>query len=340
MGGEFLPSGLKAAFHAIMGLFRPLLLTFVLLNSIVLAAPAQTPRIIFQLDWKPNVQYAGPLVALSYHWYEKAGLNVEIRPNAFKGYYLDRFSDTDLVVTCLDGRSLFTQRAKGRKLKAFATMFQGSPVGFITKKNYGYDKLEDLVGRTIGIHRPEDTVWLDLLFKGGGVRNAQFRTKKIGFRLDELKADEVAAAQGYVIDEYVRLNAEGIPANCYLLSDYGYKDYSQLFIGTDSLLKEHPELVQKFLKVTLRGWREAFADIPLTAKWIQKYYYPEGDLTYQVASLREIQKLMTRESGADHLGKMKRETWESLRKTIVERNLLKDPPAVDQVVTFDYSDKL
>jgi ABC-type nitrate/sulfonate/bicarbonate transport system substrate-binding protein len=321
-------------------MFRLFLLPFLLSTVGSHGRSESLPKVVMQLDWKPNVQFAGLLLAQDKGWYREAGLDVEIRPNNFQGYYLDKAVANDFTVTCLDGRSLFAQRAKGLPLKAFATMFQGSPVCFVMKKSKGFTHPRDLVGKNLGIHRPEDTAWIDLLFSGAGLAHPPYTSQRIGFQLQELKSDQVAAAQGYVIDEYVRLSTSGTPSSCFLLADYGYRDYSQLFLTTDAFLKRDPGTLKKFLEVSLRGWKAAFADIEGTAAWVVKTHYPEGDLAYQTASLREIQKLMTRESGPEHLGKMSRETWQALRSLIVKQKLQEHPPTLEEVVTYKFSDGL
>jgi ABC-type nitrate/sulfonate/bicarbonate transport system substrate-binding protein len=73
-----------------------------------------------------------------------------------------------------------------------------------------------------------------------------------------------------------------------------------MIFTSEKALALHSDSIGKFLQVTRRGWLAAFDDPETTAKMIVAKYQPDLDPGYQALSLREIQKLMTRETGADH----------------------------------------
>ena len=113
-------------------------------------AKAGTP-ITLQLDWKANAQFAGPLVAKETGWYEEAGLDVTIRA-------ADENTDpvTEVVnhpgwIGVGEADVLLVARTKGQPIKAFATMFQSTPLALMTLKSRGLKTFVDLRGKRIGL---------------------------------------------------------------------------------------------------------------------------------------------------------------------------------------------
>ncbi len=272
------------------------------------AAPASVP-IIMRLDWKANVQFAGLLLAQERGWYAEAGLDVRIVPSDS--------ADVVVVQGVLDGPNtigsaessvLLEARGRGAKIKAVATMFQGSPMALLTLEKSGVTGMRDLVGKRIGMHTDGRRV-LDVAFADAGIANPAYELKTIGYELEELKSGAVDAAQGYMIDEFVSLQVAGVPARALRMADHGYHAYSQVFFVSEEFLGRDPASIRKFLEVSFRGWRAALADPEGTARMVIEKYQPGTDLKYQTASLQAIGQLMTLES--PDIGRMSMATWEA-----------------------------
>ncbi len=258
--------------------------------------------ITVQLDWKPGVQFAGLLVAQERGWYRDAGLAVTIRANDFRRPYVDVVAEDDDTVGTSEARTLVAARMAGRPIRAVATMFQASPAVLISLKGHGWRTLDDLAGRTVGIHRPEDEDTLRAVF---GRR--LFIPRRVGFDFEELLSGEVDAAPGYVMDEPLRLAQRGTEVNVLPLAEHGWTDYAQVLFVSEGFLAKNPAALERFLVATFRGWRAALAEPDTTAASIGKQY--PGDLNPESLreSLRLLAPLLTRES--PHLGTMKAETW-------------------------------
>ncbi len=78
------------------------------------------------------------------------------------------------------------------------------------------------------------------------------------------------------------------------------------------MIQKQPELIQAFLNVTMRGWREAFKTPQTTAQMIITEYYPEGSVKQQTESLKIFHILATVgiAVGDNMIGIMDKDYWQ------------------------------
>ena len=271
------------------------------------ALPAGT-KLSVQLDWLPNAQYAGLLVAREKGWYAQAGLDVAIVPldqktNDPVGPVVKAASE----VGCADGLALLKARAAGEPIKVFATMLQASPLGIVALRDGGINRMEDLKGKTVGLH-PYDRAQLEILLRPHGLSLADVTVREIGDDIVSLPAGTIDAQVVYLIDEKVALENKGVRLNVFPGYESGYLTYSQAYFTREDFLRGHTALLAKFLEASNRGWQEAFAQPEDTARMLVARYLPGGDVNYQLRTITELHRFATQES--PQLGQMRAATWE------------------------------
>ena len=293
-------------------------------------ARAEEPvSITVQLDWKPGVQFAGLLVAQERGWYRDAGLAVTIRANDFRRPYVDVVAEDDHTVGTSEARTLVNARARGLPIRAVATMFQASPVVLISLKNRGLLTVDDLNGKTLGIHRLEDNWMLDRAL------NAKFYTRQVGFDFKELLAGEVDAAPGYLMDEPLRLAQNGTEVNVLPLAENGWVDYAQVLFVNETFLAKNPAALGSFLLVTFRGWCAALANPDATAASLSLQYPGDLNQTSLRKALDRLGPLLRSES--PHFGTMKAGTWQQIIDTThIDIGRAAHPVTVESLVDFRY----
>ena len=265
-------------------------------------------KLSVQLDWLPNAQYAGLLVAKEKGWYAQDGLDVTVVP-------LDQTTNDPIgpvvvgksEVGCADGLALLKARAADQPIKVFATMLQASPLGIVTLRDHGLDRLEDLKGKTVGLH-PYDRAQLAILLKAHGLSLADVKVKEIGDDIVSLPAGAIDAQVVYLIDEKVAMENKGVRLNVFPGYESGYLTYSQAYFAREDFLRDHPALLAKFIDASNRGWQEAFAQPEDTARMLVAKYLPGGDADYQRRTITELHRFATQES--PRLGQMRPATWE------------------------------
>ena len=112
--------------------------------------------------------------------------------------------------------------------------------------------------------------------------------------------------------------------------------YTPVIIASEKLLKEKPELAEKFLNATSKGYNFAI-EKPEEAANILLKVVPELDPEIIVASQKYLAKEYQAE--APRWGEMKVETWETYGNWMFDNNLLKTKLEADQAFTNEFLPK-
>lgn len=180
---------------------------------------------------------------------------------------------------------------------------------------------------------------IDLMLKHQGMSSKDVTLVQIGWDLKPLLNDEVDAFVAYMTNQPLMLKEQGQATNVIPAYDYGYDFYSSVYFAHEQFLKEHPEIAQKFLDVTLRGWREAFAHPEETAKMIVEKYYPDGSVAQQTEELKIYRQLATMGVGEDAIGAMNEALWQKgIDVLLAQQQIAEKIPAQD-VFTTEFLEK-
>jgi NitT/TauT family transport system substrate-binding protein len=295
--------------------------------------------ITLQLDWKANAQFAGPLVAKEAGWYQAAGLDVTIRPAG---------DSTDVVAEIVkhpgwigvsEADVLLEARTKGQPIKAFATMFQTTPLVLMTLKESGLKTFFDLRQKRIGLHNDLQHA-IDVMLSFNRMSRRDVTVVEVPYNLDLLLQGKVDAMQGYSVDEAIDLTLRGHPVNLIPMDENGYVAYAEVLFTRQNFLEKNTSAITTFLSVTNRGWQQALREPGQTAKMITTKYLVGGDPRYQEASLRAISPLLNYETHDTRLGWMKPETWAASERMFNQYRILTPPVKAQGLVDYRILKKL
>ena len=288
----------------------------------------------FQLDWHPNAQFAGLLLAKERGWYEAAGLDVTILPVDPKMEVVERVVTGPNWLGCSEVGVILAARAKGAPVRAIGTMFQASPMALLSLQTNGYTNMASLIGKTLGV-LPDGQRALEVVLAHEGLRRSQFKIIEKEHNTSGLLKGTCAAIQGYLIDEAVELEMQGHPIHTIPYYQHGYTAYSQVYFASESMIRQNPEALRLFLEVSRAGWQAALLDPERTCALIIARYNAKLDPQYQLRSLEKIAQLSTVESGFSGLGAMSRTTWERIVDTFNEFHVLARAVSVAEVTDFN-----
>ena len=289
-------------------------------------------KITMQLDWKPNAQFAGLLVASEKGYYREAGLDVKILPVDSEMDTVGRVVQGEQWIGCAESHVLLAAKANGAPIKAFGTMIQHSPFALFSLKKSGIKTVQDIKGRVVGLHADGDKA-IDVVLGTNGLQRSDVIIKKIPYGLEPLLNGDCDIMQGYLVDEVVACEQRGIEINIIPMSDHGYTAYGQVYFTNEKFLKTKPELVQRFLAASNRGWQEAIREPAATAQMIVAKYLPEETVAYQEASLRRLIPVLTAED--KRLGWMKEATWEEAARMFGKYRIVDRYVPPSELVTYD-----
>lgn len=271
-------------------------------------AKAPLQSITIRLNWIPNVQFAGILVAKVRGWYEEAGIDLTVKGWEEGNVSTDEVAAGKAQVGVAEGDALIKARAAGNNLKAIATAFQKTAFCLMSKKERGIEKPERLAGKKIGFSSHESLVMIKLVLASAGLKDKDVTTVQVGWDLDPLINDKIDAREAFMNEEPLVMREKGYEVSIIPALKYGYDFYSGVCFVTDTMIQNQPDLIQKFLDTTLRGWKEAFKDLAETAKMIVEKYYPEGSVRQQTESLK-VFKFLAEMGEGRYPGWMEERYW-------------------------------
>ncbi len=215
-------------------------------------------KIRFGLNWLPEGEHCGFFQAKATGLYEKAGLDVELKPGGpdLNTPLLVAVGQLDLAL----GTSYTTLNmvAEGIPAATVASFFQKDPQTLVAHPDQGISTLGDVKGRPVMISssaRQEFWQFLKLKF---GFSDSQLRPYT--YSPAPFLADPTAIQQGYVTeDAMLRGSQMPKPPVILLLADYGFDNYTSTVFGLRSFIDKKPEAVRAFVEATRQGYAACIA---------------------------------------------------------------------------------
>ena len=287
--------------------------------------------ISMRLQWIPQYQFAGYIVALVKGYYADAGLNVTINPGSPDFVPLPLVASGSDTFGSAGPDTIFMAREKKIPVVALATFFQASPVGFMVQRKSGITAPHDFVGKTVGVFYGDnvETEYRALL-AATGVDRKKINEVPAQFNLEPFLRGRVDVWPVYVTDQPHLAEQKGAEVRLILARDYGVKLMGDVLFTREAFIRQNPKTTQAFLNATLRGWEYAVKNLAETVKLLAEY-----DKTLSPDQLafegRETIKLLQYGIGAEKLGWNDPQAWATEQQQLLELGLLKGPTALETV---------
>jgi NitT/TauT family transport system substrate-binding protein len=314
----------------------------VLVSPVILVAACGTSevtkppdQITVQLAWPHEALFGGFYAADQRGYYADKGLHVTLlpRPEVSSdtiGPVLDGAADFGLDY----GAGLVISRAQGRPTVAIATIYRRHPLVFMTLADSRLSRPQDLPGHTIRTLVPGSSATaFDAMMTRLGLDPDSVEQVDVGYDLAPFFAGELDIWPGFLNNEVLIARDQGYELNLILPDDYGVHLYGYTLFTTEQLINDHPDLVLRFLRATLRGWRWAIEN-PQEAGQLALEYDPTLDAAQQAAIMEASVPLV--HTGEDDIGWMRPEVWEEMYDTLSEQGLLVEPFDVHQAYTMRF----
>jgi NitT/TauT family transport system substrate-binding protein len=135
-----------------------------------------------------------------------------------------------------------------------AAIFQKEPQVLIAHPDQGFDTFLDLKrANEILISREGFASFFQWMKSEFGFRDEQ--VKPYTFNPQPFLANKRAVMQGYLSSEPVSIEAMGgFKPKVFLLADHGFDTYSTTIETRRALVEQNPDLVQRFVDASIRGW--------------------------------------------------------------------------------------
>lgn len=325
-------------------MFRPLrLLTLVALAAWPHPAAAQQ-KITYNMAWLPQGSSIGIMVAQQKGLFKEVGLDV----NLIRGYGGNRTAnelDQGLFeFGHVDAVSVVLGRKNGAKIKFIGATSPQSPAAICFVKDRRQPKtLDDLKGLVMGggSASPVQQVvptWLAMNGKPKDfIRLLRMDPAVVDSSLVEGKIDLAecwAASNRPVILKLAA--AAGVSIGWINYSAYGLNVFGTGIATRDEIIKDHPDLVRKFLHATYKGYEFAIAQ-PEQAADIMMGMFPNADRGISLQQIRDIDELIADPDSREHgLGYMSEDRMRSTIQFLNTAFDLNDAVKASDTFTNDF----
>ena len=295
--------------------------------------PLEAVRV--QLGWTHQAQWAGFYAADKNGYYAEERLAVELLPRPSP--------TTNTIALVMDGAvdfgttnaiALILARPRGNSVTAIAAIYRRDPWVLMTMPGSGIMRPQDFPGHTINTLNPvgQGLVFRALMNKLG-LDPDSVRQVETGFDLTPFYLEEVDIWAGFLTNEVLRAREQGYRVNVILPDYYGIHRYGMVLIAAESLIEKNPDLVLRFLRASLRGWRWAIEN-PEQAARFSLGYDPELDLEHEIALAEASIPLI--HSGQDQIGWMNEKVWQDTHDMLLDQGILKQPLDMGRVHTIEF----
>lgn len=290
----------------------------------------QTPlvEIKVQLKWIHQAQFSGFYIASTKGYYEDEGIKV---------IFLEGGQNVNIMASLLSGKAdfsvvspevIFVGRQKDNApVTAIAAIYGRSAAVYVSKKNSGIRRPADVIGRTAAVtSHTESNLEFDYQFRAM-LKRMDLDIEKVRLvpydpSYTDFYAGDVDITAAYYTSGVIHIRNKGHKVNLLWPNDYGIHFYSDTLVTTDRLIDQKPDLVERFLRATLKGWREAVGDPDVAVAETMKFARMK-DLRLQADMMAALIPLV--HTGKGPVGWMDEKVWQQMHQVMVDQNILGRP---------------
>lgn len=285
-------------------------------------------KVVLQLKWKHQFQFAGYYAALKRGYYRDAGFVVDIR---------EAQDGVDPVDSVLKGEAdygigaseLVLHRAQGRPVVVLAVILQHSPLALIARGG-GVKSVHELDGKRIML-LPQETELYAYLEREKLPRSRIIEVKH-SFSPDDLVKGRVDALSGYSTDEPFVLKKLGMAYSLFSPRSSGIDFYGDTLFTSEALIKRDPQRVIAFREASLRGWQYAMDHPEEIADLILERYGRRHSREHLLFEAAEMRRLM--QPHLIRIGHINPGRWQGIAAVYAENGMLPAKHSLDGFI-FD-----
>nr|RNJ70646.1 MAG: ABC transporter substrate-binding protein [Leptolyngbya sp. IPPAS B-1204] len=306
------------------------------------SAPAsgKLDKITFGTSWYAQAEHGGFYQAVAKGIYQEHGLDVTIKMG---GPQVNR---TQLLMggvtdfTMGYSADLLSSIESGIPVVGVAAIFQKDPQGLLAHPNQGIASLADLRGKPIFVSTIANTTFWPFLKAKYGFTDNQKRP--YNFNPGPFLVDKQSAQQGYVTSEPYVIQQEGkFEPVVLLLADFGYQPYTSILQTRRVLVEKNPDLVQRFVDASIKGWYSYLND-PAPANALIKKDNPEMSddlLTFGLSKLKQYEIVTGGDAKTMGIEAMTEARWRSFFDDMAKAGIYKTSTRYGDAFILDFTNK-
>jgi NitT/TauT family transport system substrate-binding protein len=276
-------------------------------------------KVVLQADWYPQPEHGGFYTALVKGYYNDESLDVSIQPGGPFVSVEKQVSAGAAQFGMSSSDKILESVADGQPLVAVAATMQRDPQGIMVRKDSPIHSFSDLNGHRVAIKT--GSTWFEYIAKRFRLTNVHEVPAMMN--VANFVADPQYIQQAFATSEPFFAHQAGIETRVLLTSDAGYNPYRVMFTTRD-LLQQHPEVVAKFVRASLKGWSEYLSD-PAPAHAAIANLNPALSpdwMKFSWHALRDGHFVTGEDPSGAPLGRMNSERWSTMYEQLLDLNVI------------------
>ena len=217
-------------------------------------------RLSVQLSWIKNSEFAGEYFADTNGYYAEAGFG---SVNLISG-------PTDTAAAILSGEafvgidnavSTAQSVTDGAPLKIIGATYQKNPFSILSIRNRANIRSpREMIGRRIGVQAGDNEALFDAFLRANNIDASRVTKVIVGYDPTPLVTGEVDGFLAFITNESITVQNLGYEVTNMLFADNGLPFVAEVFVVTQDSIDTERAALKRFLKATIRGWKDALAN--------------------------------------------------------------------------------
>lgn len=294
-----------------------------------------TVHVRLTMGYRPDIQFAPLYVAVEHGYYQDVGIEIEFN-HIPETEAVQLIGVNEIHFAIVSGEQVLLARAQDLPVVYVMAWWQDYPVAVAAPADSGITTPADLIGKQVGIPGLYGASYIGYraLMSAAGVSCDSVTLDSIGYnQVEALYQGQEDAVVIYANNEPLQLEAQGVSVNVIRVADYVHLTSNGL-ITNQTIITEHPDLVQRMVAATLKGLEDTIED-PAEAFEISKLYVEGLEQADEVVQ-RGVLVASIEFWKADRLGYSDPESWKNMEQVLLEMELLEEHLDLSQAFTNEF----
>lgn len=306
------------------------------------AATAEPTAASLRLKWLPQAQFIGYYVAKAKGFYNDENIALTINPGG------PNIIAENMVASGVDTfghgggmASLLQARERGLPIVGVGMLFQETPYRLVALEKSGIKKFSDLKGKTISTWFTGPQFMVQAMLKANGIDQRDVKLEAQANSMVPFIEGKVDVATVTVYNEALILKRRNVtPSISFNPAEMGVNLANESIIVSEGTIQKDPDLVQRFLRASLRGWVYAMTNKDEAMDILLKEV-PTLNRTEQMETLAELPPLLTYgEAGTKGIGFLDRKNLAFSQSFLLENGAMKKPVDLATAVNTTFWEKI
>ena len=290
-------------------------------------------QVRLQADWYPQPEQGGYFNAVVKGFYKDEGLDVTILPLPAYGSGLPSVAHGDVEFGLISSDKILETVSNGIPLVAIGATMQHDPQGLMMHQDSPVHSFADLEGHIVAA-QPSAT-WFRYVVSKYHLNNVH--ETPATHSIANFLADPNYIQQIFITSEPFFVTKAGGTYRTLLISSTGYDPY-RVFYTRQPFIDDHPEIVGKFVRASIRGWKDYMQDPSAANALILKLNPAQrlDQMQYTFRALKEGNFITGADTSGADIGRMTAERWATIYDQLTSLGIIKNrvDPATAYTLKF------